>query len=168
MENYVIKLGNNEYVKAIDVNGIQITSANNEKLKFASIEIANAFVNVVKLFTNEEKISVINYDVDLKENSYLGKSFEDIIKNARTITLSKAQELYDNHKVLSVQKTYGVNGIIYKSIVRSQNSYHTYETSITLDKEKHIISTSCTCPDYVENDNLNCKHILATILEIIN
>ena len=162
--NVVIKVGN-DYVSQITPTNLVVTRKQSEKLIFPNKELALAFENVLKYFT-DSPINIISEVEDKENNSVLG-TFENAIAKANSLKLARAREIIERNLVLGLSKSFSSNKIIYTSKVRSQNAYNCYYTvTIECNKKKEILKATCECPDFNKEETTNCKHVLATILYI--
>lgn len=170
-EKVVIKVGE-DYVSDISPKvGLVLTREQSLKLQFENKRVASAYLSLIESIYNDfDRIEIVSVEEDLKKHSLCGCSLEEVIRKAKPITLEKAKSLYENGNVLTMRKSWNTNkNAIYTCVVRSQcNRYATYEVEIVTDKHKKLVSTSCKCANYTEQNNLQCKHILASILYIIN
>ena len=170
-EKVIVKVGEDYVCDISPKNGLVLTREQALKLQFENKKVASAYLCLIEsIYNDTEKVEIISVEEDLKKNNLSGYSLEEVLKKAKPLTLEKAKSLYENGNVLTMRKSWNTDkNAIYTCVVRSQsNRYANYEVEIVTDKYKKLVSTSCKCYNFTEQNNLHCKHILASILYILN
>ncbi|MEW9079382.1 DEAD/DEAH box helicase [Terrisporobacter glycolicus] len=96
-----------------------------------------------------------------------------LINNTDKLRLSRGQEYYKDGYVQEIKYNNQDKILNIDGKVASANYNTTYYPEITIDlKNKEIVNTICTCEDYRKrsssNNNVICKHIVASSLYVIN
>lgn len=96
-----------------------------------------------------------------------------LINNTDKVRLSRGQEYYKDGYVQEIKYNNQDKILNIDGKVASANYNTTYYPEITIDlKNKEIVNTICTCEDYRKrsssNNNVICKHIVASSLYVIN